>query len=106
MSGEAAMIEEGEDFVELRATRQIMRAKILHTLSIWPYLNPSMLQVGIGTAVSPRIWHPVKEALIKEGLIVQEEIRARSHVGRDQVYTILRLSTAPQHVTPLDLPQE
>ncbi len=105
MSGDAAMIDEGDDFVELRAMRQTMRAKILHCLSIWPYLNPSMLQVGIGTAVSPRIWHPVRDQLIREGLIVQEEIRTRSHVGRDQVYTILRLKTAPQHITPIPLPQ-
>jgi len=89
--------EEAADFIELQALRSTLRAKILHTLSVWPYLNPSMLQVGIGTSISSRLWHPVRDALIKDGLIAQDEVRARSHVGRDQVYTILRLSTTPPH---------
>lgn len=96
--------DEAADFVELRAMRQTLRAKILHTLSVYPYLNASMLQVGIGTAISPKLWHPVKDALLREGLIVQEEIRTKSSVGRDQVYTIYRLSNTPTHTEPFQLP--
>lgn len=97
---------DGDDFVELQAMRTTLRAKILHTLSVYPYLSASMLQVGIGTAISPKIWHPVKDALIREGLIIQEEIRTRSHAGRDQVYSIIRLKTADAHIKPLPLPQD
>ena len=95
---------DGDDFVELQAMRETIRAKILHTLAVYPYLSASMLQVGIGTAISPKIWHPVKDALLREGLIIQEEIRTRSSVGRDQVYSILRLKTADAHSKPLPIP--
>lgn len=85
--------EEGDDFVELRVARDLMRDKIVHTLTIWPILSPSMLQVGIGTSISPKIWHPVLEQLIKDGIITREELRAKSSIGRDQIYTRLSLTS-------------
>lgn len=78
-----------EDYVA--ATQPHIRAKIIHTLSIWPKLSPSMLQVGIGTALSPKLWHPILNQLISEGVVVRDELPAKSAAGRDQIYTILRL---------------
>jgi hypothetical protein len=79
-----------EDYVAI--TQPHIRAKIIHTLSIWPKLSPSMLQVGIGTALSPKLWHPILNQLIEEGTIIREELSAKSAAGRDQVYTILQLA--------------
>lgn len=86
---------EDEAFVELRAAQKLIRDKIVHTLTIWPQLSPSMLQVGIGTAITPKLWHPILKDLEEAGIIVRTEVRAKSHIGRDQVYTILRLNSTP-----------
>lgn len=82
-----------ETLMELNTARRILREKILHTLKIYTRLSPSMLQVGIGTAISPKLWHPVLEQLINQGEVEREEIHAKSHVGRDQVYTVLHLKS-------------
>lgn len=84
--------DEEEDFIEFNAMRALIRAKIIHTLTIYPKLMPSMLQVGIGTSVSPKLWHPILEKLVADGTIIKEELRAKSHIGRDQTYAILKLS--------------
>lgn len=83
--------EDDETLISLREARRILRAKIIHTLTIWPKLSPSMLQVGIGTSISPNIWKPILEQMIESGELVREEKHAKSHIGRDQVYTILQL---------------
>jgi len=87
-----------EDFEEVRTTaREVIKEKILHALRIWPYLNPSMLQVGIGTALTPKLWHPVLESLETEGVITRDEIRTKTPSGREQVCTVIRLATTPRH---------
>jgi hypothetical protein len=80
-----------DTLMSLREARRILRAKIIHTLTIWPKLSPSMLQVGIGTSISPNIWKPILEQMIATGELNREERHAKSHIGRDQVYTILSL---------------
>lgn len=69
-----------------------IRQRIAHTLSIYPQLSMSMLQVGIGTAFPGILWHPVLEAMIVSGEVIRETVQANNPVtGRDQTYTILRL---------------
>jgi hypothetical protein len=80
-----------DEFIELDNARKIIRDKILHILSIYPRLSMSMIQVGIGTSLVPALWHPVFDALLKEGAIVKDEIHAKSAIGRDQVYTVIHL---------------
>jgi len=81
---------EEENFVEL--TRDFVREKIRHVLLIYPKLSMSMLQVGIGTGVPPRFWHPVLEDMKKEGLITVETRSLSAPNGRDQIYKIVQLS--------------
>ena len=50
-----------------------------------------MLQVGIGTGISPDIWHPILERLIMDGLVDKKQVRVMTPKGRDQVYTIISL---------------
>lgn len=89
---EAPHIEmtEEEDFVPI--AHDVIREKIIHVLTIWPILSPSMLQVGIGTALTPKLWHPVLNNLIIEGVVKREEYRAKTPTNRDQVYTRLSLA--------------
>lgn len=83
-----------EDFVEV--TEQIIRDKIAHVLSIWPKLSMSMLQVGIGTALSPKMWHPVLAKMIDEGVVIKQDVGASGPTGRYQNYVVIRLSSTPE----------
>lgn len=84
------------DFVPLTSD-QIIREKILQTLSIYPRISPTMLQVGIGTSITPKMWHPILDSLIEEGLVKREARQAPNNVsGRDQTYTIISLTNTPE----------
>lgn len=78
-----------DDFVPL--TNSIIRARILHTLMIYPKISNSMLQVGIGTAIGPKMWHPVMAELKSDGIVQEVEQVAKGPTGRDQTYKILSL---------------
>jgi hypothetical protein len=82
-------LEGEDDFVEV--TDRFVRAKIMHVFSVFgPRLSPSMVQVGIGTAIAPRIWHPVLETLLKEGSLRSSTIaRKNPATNRDQTYTVI-----------------
>ena len=81
--------EHEEDFA--LTTDDIIEARISHVLTIWPKLNMSMLQVGIGTALSPKMWHPVFNRMIEEGKISRREFVGKGPTGRDQSFTIISL---------------
>lgn len=71
---------------------ELWRRKIIHTLTWYPKLNPSMLQVGIGTAIPRTVWGPVLEQMIAEGIVREEKLNGKGPTGRDQSYTILSLA--------------
>ncbi len=72
---------------------EMIRQRIVHTLTIFPKLSMSMLQIGIGTGFPPALWHPVLEKLIETGEIVRTQVQATHPVSkRDQTYTILSLT--------------
>lgn len=83
-----------EEFVEFQEYRRSIRDKIIHTLTIFPKLSPSMLQVGIGTSIAPKIWHAILDDLTREGIVVQESKTAKAPSGRDLSYTIIQLAKA------------
>lgn len=83
--------EDEEDFVA--ATTTIIRDRIIHTLTIFPGISASMLQVGIGTALSPKLWHPIMAKLKEDKIVIEEEVIAKGPTGRDQTYKKLRLNT-------------
>jgi hypothetical protein len=70
-----------------------LRGRILFTLTVYPKLSPTMLQVALGTGTRPQFWHPVLDQLIEEGRIEKIQIRPPSPPpsGRDQVYTVIQL---------------
>lgn len=83
-------IEGEEDFVPLTAEGHI-RERLIHVLHIYPGISPSMLQVGIGTAISPKMWHPVMDQLKAEGLVKETEVMAQAPNGRDLTHKKLSL---------------
>jgi hypothetical protein len=70
-----------------------IRRRILHALSIYPKLSPSMLQVGIGTGLPPKLWHVVLETMVERGEVDRRQVKETNPTtGRDQVYTIISLA--------------
>lgn len=69
-----------------------LRAKILFGLSIYKFVNPSMLHVFLGTSTPSAIWkEQVLAQLIEEGLVISETISLTSAADRAQTYTVLHL---------------
>ena len=68
------------------------RDKIIHVLSIYPTISPTMLQMGLGPGISPKIWRPHLQALIDEGVVVQDSVAKQSPMGRYHQYQRLQLS--------------
>lgn len=89
---ETQHMDEEHESGELITTEQMIRDKILHVLKIYPRLSPSMLQVGLGTALSSSIWKPVLRQLIADGEVLETNQRAETPTGRQQVYTVLSLA--------------
>lgn len=68
-----------------------VRDKILHTLTIYPGLSPSMLGIGIGTAIPSDVWKPILNQLEDEHLIKIARIVKETPGGRQQMYTVITL---------------
>lgn len=73
-----------------------IRARIIHVLSLYPRLNHTMLQVGLGTSFPPRYWRPVLIKMIQEKVIKQEEEMRTGPTGRYNMYTFLSLAEEAQ----------
>lgn len=76
--------------VGLEPTSEEIRVKILHILSIYPVISPTMLQSGLGASWRPIFWRPVLEALIKEGKV--EEVKDSMMTPTDRYNTYTKLS--------------
>ncbi len=70
-----------------------IRDKIVHVLTHFPVLSPSMLQVGIGPGTSPRYWRPELDKLIQEGKVLREEHGIEHPDGQYRTVTKLRLAS-------------
>jgi hypothetical protein len=69
-----------------------IRQRITHVLSVYPMLSPSMLQVGIGTGISPSLWHIVLNQMCEEGIVLKRQVSATNPVtNREQTYTLISL---------------
>ena len=70
---------------------EMIMQKIVHVLTIYPRLSPSMLQIGVGTGLKPSIWKPILERLITNGVVIRTFIQAETPSDRVQSYAILSL---------------
>ena len=68
-----------------------IKAKILHLLSIYPVISPSMLQIGIGSSLPAKMWRPLLQGLIREGKVKQDVYVHPTATGRQQSYTLISL---------------
>lgn len=72
----------------------LIAQRIIYTLTIYPCLTHSMIQVGLGNRYQPKDWRPVLEALVQSGIIIRSDISIVSPLGRYQRHTRLQLSPA------------
>ena len=78
--------------IDLNPTEELIRTKLVHTLSMYPGISRAMLQVGIGPSVSPAMWDPVFDKMVAGKQIVVEQETAESPAGRMQSYKHIRLA--------------
>lgn len=69
-----------------------MEARIIHVLTLYPKLMPTMLHTGIGPHVPPKEWRPVLEKMIKEGRVVREVLQTVTPIGQNRTVTVIRLA--------------
>jgi len=70
-------------------TPEAVKSKILHLLTIYPVISPTMLQSGLGPYTKPDLWRPVLAELITEGLVIESQQSLETPSGRYNTYTIL-----------------
>lgn len=68
------------------------RQKICHVLSIYPAVSATMIQTGIGTSTSPKLWRPILGRLVAEGAVSEVQINSTTPHDRHQVYTVYHLA--------------
>lgn len=77
----------------VQETIELLRAKILHQLEIFPFLSRSMIHMSIGTATPTQLWGPILDSLVEEGAVKVTELSCRTPGDRQQAYTIYHLAT-------------
>lgn len=77
---------------EIAGTDSI-RTRILHLLTVYPRISPSMLQIGIGTSVPPTIWRPILDELVKDHKVMITSINIQSPAGRTRSYQVVSLES-------------
>ncbi len=73
-----------------------IKEKIVHMLTIYPLISPTMLQGGLGPYVKPRDWKPLLEVLIQEGVVVRTQEEVFTPNDRFNTYTKLSLASKPE----------
>ena len=68
-----------------------VEAKIIHLLSIYPIISPTMLQGGLGPYTKPAVWRPVLQQLIASGRVVEDQESLQTPTDRYNTYTKLSL---------------
>ena len=75
---------------------QDIRLRIIHILSIYPYLSSSMLQLTLPYTAAE--WRPVLDDLIADDVVVMDTKVAQTPTGRHQVHNLLKLSNSSNQV--------
>lgn len=80
-----------------------VQSKILYVLGLYPKLSRSMLQTGIGPAISPVIWGPVLDDMIGRRLVQEVTVNVKGASGRANSPKILSLTEAGLMLVPEDI---
>lgn len=81
----------------------LIQSKILYVLGLYPRLNRSMLQTGIGPAISPVIWRPVLEDMIARRLVREITVNVRGPTQRANSPDVLFLTEEGKLLLPDDI---
>lgn len=65
--------------------------KIVHLLSIYPIISPTMLQGGLGPQMRPAQWRPVLAQLIDDGKVIESQKSMMTPNDRYNTYSRLSL---------------
>lgn len=84
-------------------TITLIQAKILYTLGLYPRLSRSMLNTGIGPAISPVIWGPVLDDMIARNLVREQIVNVKGPSDRANSPRILSLTAEGQMLVPDDI---
>jgi len=84
-------------------TLTLIQAKILYTLGLYPRLSRSMLNTGIGPAISPVIWGPVLDDMIARKLVQEQVVNVKGPSDRANSPRILSLTIEGQLLVPDDI---
>ena len=68
-----------------------LEARILEIFSVYPRISPTMLQSALGPSLSPELWRPILERLIREDLIDHTAELPPVGSKRTRAYTVLEL---------------
>lgn len=68
--------------------------KILHILSIYPIISPTMLQAGIGPSVKSTTWRPILQELVISGKVMERSFHGTTYSGRHNNYVQIYLPGA------------
>ena len=83
-------------------TEQEIEDKILHILTVYPVISPTMLQAGLGPSTKPALWRPVLSRLMEEGKVVEESESLETPTSRYNTYNKLSLKGTvvllPEHL--------
>lgn len=71
------------------------KARILHTLEIYPFISSSMVHISIGSSTPTLLWRPLLQELIEDGLVLETVRVAKTPADRSQSYTIYHLPANP-----------
>jgi hypothetical protein len=69
-----------------------IRHRIEHVLALYPKLNFTMLQVGLGTGFRPFYWRPILAEMINDGTLKHWEEMRFGPTGRYNMYSFIQLS--------------
>ena len=70
--------------------------KILHLLSIYPVISPTMLQGGLGPYTKAALWRPVLAKLVAQGKVIETQENLQTPSDRYNTYTKLSLATVDE----------
>ncbi len=88
--------EEGPTGEVPSTTDDWIASRICHILKIYPKLSMSMLQIGVGTSLSSKLWRPILERLIAEGIVDRRQVSATNPDGRSGSHVVISLAPSKQ----------
>jgi len=69
-----------------------IQERIVHVLGIYPIVSPSMLSIGLGTALKTTEWRSALENLVEHGIVKRDFEVHLSPKGQDRTYTKIYLA--------------